>query len=99
MTVLNRIFIALKVDIISIENITLSRTHFPLCLESVLGMPRIEIEFEFDMVFCFGICFGTVCCFFFFFLFVCLFVCLFVFFFSFGFTFNTMHDLLKVIVL
>ena len=29
--------------------------HFPLCRESVLGMPRIEIEFEFDMVFCFGI--------------------------------------------
>ena len=28
---------------------------FPLCRESVLGMPRIEIEFEFDMVFCFGI--------------------------------------------
>ena len=24
------------------------------CQESVLGMPRIEIEFEFDMVFCFG---------------------------------------------
>ena len=30
--------------------------HFPLCRESVLGMPRIEIEFEFNMVFCFGIC-------------------------------------------
>ena len=30
--------------------------HFPLCRESVTGMPRIEIEFEFDMVFCFGIC-------------------------------------------
>ena len=29
--------------------------HFPLCQESVLGMPRIEIEIEFDMVFCFGI--------------------------------------------
>ena len=29
--------------------------HFPLCRESVLGMPRIEIEFEFDVVFCFGI--------------------------------------------
>ena len=29
--------------------------HFPVCRESVLGMPRIEIEFEFDMVFCFGI--------------------------------------------
>ena len=29
--------------------------HFPLCPESVLGMLRTEIEFEFDMVFCFGI--------------------------------------------
>ena len=29
--------------------------HFPLCRESVTGMPRIEIDFEFDMVFCFGI--------------------------------------------
>ena len=29
--------------------------HFPLCREKVTGMPRIEIEFEFDMVFCFGI--------------------------------------------
>ena len=29
--------------------------HFSLCRESVTGMPRIEIEFEFDMVFCFGI--------------------------------------------
>ena len=29
--------------------------HFPLSPESVVGMPRIEIEFEFDMVFCFGI--------------------------------------------
>ena len=29
--------------------------HFPLCRKSVLGMPRNEIEFEFDMVFCFGI--------------------------------------------
>ena len=29
--------------------------HFPLCRESGLGMQRIEIEFEFDMVFCFGI--------------------------------------------
>ena len=29
--------------------------HFLLCRESVLRMPRIEIEFEFDMVFCFGI--------------------------------------------
>ena len=30
--------------------------HLPLCRESVLVMPRIEIEFVFDMVFCFGIC-------------------------------------------
>ena len=29
--------------------------HFPLCREKVTGMPRIEIEFEFDMVFSFGI--------------------------------------------
>ena len=29
--------------------------HFPLCRESVQRMPRIEIEFEFDMIFCFGI--------------------------------------------
>ena len=29
--------------------------HFPLCQESVMGKPRIEIEFEFDMVFCFAI--------------------------------------------
>ena len=29
--------------------------HFPLCREKVTRMPRIEIEFEFDMVFCFGI--------------------------------------------
>ena len=29
--------------------------HFPLCQKSVLGMPSIEIEFEFDMIFCFGI--------------------------------------------
>ena len=29
--------------------------HFPLCQESVMGMQRIEIEFELDMVFCFGI--------------------------------------------
>ena len=25
--------------------------HFPLCQEKVTGMPRIDIEFEFDMVF------------------------------------------------
>ena len=29
--------------------------HFPLCRENLTGMPRIEIEFEFVMVFCFGI--------------------------------------------
>ena len=29
--------------------------HFQLCRESVTGMPRIELEFEFDMVLCFGI--------------------------------------------
>ena len=29
--------------------------HFSLCRELVLGMPRIEIEFEFHMVFCFSI--------------------------------------------
>ena len=28
--------------------------HFRLCQEKVTGMSRIEIEFEFDMVFCFG---------------------------------------------
>ena len=27
--------------------------HFPLCREFVLGMPRIEIVFEFDIFFCF----------------------------------------------
>ena len=32
--------------------------HFLLCQELALGMPRIEIEFEFDMVFCFGIRLG-----------------------------------------
>ena len=56
--------------------------HFLLCREKVTGMPRIEIEFEFDMAFCFWRSFGTVCCFF-----------------HSGFTFNTLHDLLKVIVL
>ena len=35
--------------------------HFPSCRESMMGMPRVEIEFEFAMVFCFGIRFGTVC--------------------------------------
>ena len=29
--------------------------RFPLCREWVPGMPRTEIESEFDMVFCFGI--------------------------------------------
>ena len=78
--------------------------HFPLCRELVLGMPRIEIEFEFDMIFCFGIrlalCAVFCCC-----CFVCFLVVVFSFFvflllfFSHGFTFNTLHDLLKVIVL
>ena len=36
--------------------------HFPLCRESGLGMPRIEIEFEFDMV-GFGIRLAPLCCF------------------------------------
>ena len=45
------------------------------------GMPRNEIEFEFDMVFCFGIRLAPYA------------------FFPLGFTFNTLHDLLKVIVL
>ena len=43
------------------------------------GIPRIEIEFEFDMLFCFGIRLALYAVFFF--------------------TFNTLHDLLKVIVL
>ena len=43
--------------------------HFPLCLESVLGMPRTEIEFEFDMVFCSGIRLAPYAVFFFFFFF------------------------------
>ena len=30
--------------------------HFPLCREKVTVMPRIEIQFEFHMVFCFGTC-------------------------------------------
>ena len=50
-------------------------------------VPRIEIEFEFDMVFCFGIHLALYAFFFFF------------FFFPLGFTFNTLHDLLKVIIL
>ena len=29
--------------------------HFPLSRESVPGMSRTEIDFEFDIVFCFGI--------------------------------------------
>ena len=44
-------------------------------------MPRIEIEFEFDMVFCFGVPLAPYAVF------------------SLGFTFNTLHDLLKVVVL
>ena len=55
--------------------------HFPLCRESVTGMPKIKIEFEFDMIFCFGIRLAPYAVF------------------PFGFTFNTLHDLLKVIVL
>ena len=43
--------------------------HFPLCREKVTGMPRIEIEFEFDMVFCFGIRLAPYAVFFFFFFF------------------------------
>ena len=43
--------------------------HFPLCRESVLGMPRIEIECEFDIVFCFGIRLALYAVFFFFFFF------------------------------
>ena len=45
------------------------------------GMPRIEIEFEFDMVFCFGIRLAPYAVFFFF------------FFPPLGFTFNTLYDL------
>ena len=48
----------------------------------MLGMPRIEKkEFEFDMVFCFGIRLALYAVFFFF-----------VVFFSLGFTFNILHD-------
>ena len=54
--------------------------QFSLCRETVTGMPRIEIEFEFDMIFCFGIVWHRM-------------------FFPLEFTFNTLHDLLKVIVL
>ena len=46
-------------------------------------MPRIEIEFEVDMVFCFGIRLAPYA----------------VFFFPLGFTFSTLPDLLEVIVL
>ena len=52
---------------------------FSLCRESVVGMPRTEIEFEFDMVFCFDIRLAP-------YVFV-------VVVFSLGFTFNTLHDL------
>ena len=59
----------------------------------MLRMPRIEIELEFDMVFCFGIRLAPYAAFFsFFFSFSFLF-------FPLGFTFNSLHDLLKVIVL
>ena len=44
-------------------------------------MPRIEIEFDLDMVFCFGIRFAPYAVF------------------PLGFTVNTLHDLLKMIVL
>ena len=47
------------------------------------GVPKIEIEFEFDMVFCFGIRltpYAVFCCFF-------------------TRIYNTLHNLLKVIVL
>ena len=50
----------------------------------MLGMPSIKIEFEFDMVFCFGKRLAPFAV---------------VVFFPFGFTFNTLHDLLKEIVL
>ena len=73
---------------------------FPLCGESVLGMPSIEIEFEFVMVFCFAIRLALYAVYlfiyFFFFVFFVVFLLLFS---SLGFTFNTLHDLLKVIVL
>ena len=38
---------------------------FPLCRESVMGMPRLEKEFEFDMVFRFGMCLAPYAVFFF----------------------------------
>ena len=56
--------------------------HFPLFWEQMMGMLRIEIELEFDMVFCFGIR-----------------LALYAVFFPLGFTFNTLHNLLKAIVL
>ena len=40
--------------------------HFLLCREKLSGMPRIEIEFEFDMVFCFGMRLAQYAFFFFF---------------------------------
>ena len=46
-----------------------------------MGMPKAEIEFESDMVFCFGIRLASYAVF------------------PLWFTFNTLHDLLKVIVL
>ena len=41
--------------------------HFPLYRESVVGMPRNEIVFEFDIVFCFGKRLAPYAVFFFFF--------------------------------
>ena len=35
------------------DSLNAQMLHFPLGRELVLGMPRIEIEFEVDMVFCF----------------------------------------------
>ena len=61
----------------------------------MLVMPRIEIEFEFDMVFWSSVLayvWHRMLFFFFFFFFFVVVV-----FFPLGFTFNTLHDLLKVI--
>ena len=57
---------------------------FSVVPKSVLGMPRIETEFEFHMVFCFGIHLAPYAVF---------------FFFHSDLPSNTLHDLLKVIVL
>ena len=58
--------------------------RFPLCRESVLGMPRTETEFEINMVFCFGIRLA---------LYAVFIIIIIIFFFSLslGFTFNTLH--------